>query len=228
MIRARLAGLTSRWVFAKPHRAARLLSQFARAEKNSELELRLAGRRTSSAALRALFVRHAVDEARHARLFHQWENAARAAAGLSPASPLIASFEALAETLGEAPFIAFVHLGERRGMRQFEAIAESLRQLGDAQGEAVIRAVLVDERRHTRSSLRVLRAMAGNRAATVRALRAAARWEAWRGWRRFGRAAAQALYAVLCSALYLLSFPVGLALRHRRRPPPGWSPGTEP
>lgn len=110
-IRAR-AWLGGQWSFRSPGRAARLLYGFARTEAQSQLELRQAARACSDERRRASYLRHALDESRHAQVFAEHaEELARRAGAVGFARPS-ASSESLYERLGELRFLAFVHAGE--------------------------------------------------------------------------------------------------------------------
>ncbi|HEU4404054.1 MAG TPA: ferritin-like domain-containing protein [Polyangiaceae bacterium] len=228
MIAPLLSRLTGPWAFRTPARRAGKLYGFALAEQESMFELREAAALTADPAWRALYLRHALDEARHATMF--WRRAAelrREGGGEAP-PPLRPSSERLFERLGEERFLAFVHRGERRGRGQFEAWRDVLgRPGGDAKTAALFAAVVADERRHEAYTGELLAAVAGGPRGARRALRRAARYEAWRAWRRAGRALALAAYAASMLALYALVAPLALAVRARAaREPRGWrAPG---
>ena len=68
-LRPLVARVTNGFVWRSPLRAARLLFSFAHAEAGSRVDLIVAAQLTASPVRRALYVRHALDEARHAKLF---------------------------------------------------------------------------------------------------------------------------------------------------------------
>lgn len=228
MIAPLLSRLVGPWAFATPARRAGKLYGFALAEQESMFELREAAALSTDPARRALYLRHALDESRHATMF--WRRSAelwREAGGEAP-PPLRPSSERLFERLGEEGFLAFVHRGERRGRGQFEAWRDVLsRPGGDAKTAALFEAIVVDERRHESYTGELLEAVAGGGRAARKALRRAALFEAWRGWRRAGRALALVAYAASMLVLYALVTPLALAVRARAaREPRGWrSPG---
>src|SRR5450755_463741 len=83
-----LAWLGGEWSFRAPLRTARLLYGFARTEEQSQLELRDAARACPDERRRALYLRHALDEARHSRLFAEHaEELSRLAGGASFSRP---------------------------------------------------------------------------------------------------------------------------------------------
>jgi hypothetical protein len=227
-LRPLVARVTNRLVWSRPRWGARLLHSFAHAEAGSRVDLLQAARLTASGARRALYLRHALDEARHAQLFTLRSAELRGKRGLPPLGFVRPDSEALYERLGEVGFVAFVHRGEQRGRRQFESYRAHFARTGDDRMRALFDAVLADERRHEEYTGALLRELAGGEAGAARALRRAALWEGWRSWRRAGRALAGAVYAVAMSALYVLLAPFALvarrqaaAARDRWAPPPG-------
>jgi len=217
-VRVWLTRITAGWIWPSARRAARLLYSFSRAEASSMLDLLAAANATPSAARRALYLGHALDEERHARVF-----VARARE-LDPhqgGAEAAADFDALYERLGELGFLAYVHRGEHRGRRQFEAHREALLRRGDARGAAIFEAILADERRHEAYTHELLVELAGSAPAVSRALRRAALQEALWGWRRAGRGLSGLIFVCLSSLLFLTLAP--MALYARLRPSPkGW------
>src|ERR671935_3319169 len=60
-----------RWVWRDPHRRARKLLRFAETEADGARDLSRAAELTTDALLRRLYLRHALDEQRHAELFRR-------------------------------------------------------------------------------------------------------------------------------------------------------------
>lgn len=206
-------------VWRLPGHGARKLYGFARAEQGSRIDLLQAAQRTPSLARRALYLRHALDETRHARMFWRRSTELSLAAGRAPFTAPVADTEGLFARLGEARFLAFVHRGERRGRQQFELYARHFGARGDARTRALFEAILADERRHESYTRELLVEQVGGERAARRELRRAARWEAWRTWRRAGRAIAGTVYAVAMTAIYLVAGPIaalGARLGRRR------------
>ena len=201
-------------VWRIPGHGARKLHGFAKAEQGSRIDLLQAAHRTASEPRRVLYLRHALDESRHAAMFWRRSTDLRVADGLAPLPPPVADTERLFERLGERRFLAFVHRGERRGRQQFERYARYFERRGDARTRALFDAILVDERRHERYTRELLVELAGGERAARAELRWAALWEAWRTWRRAGRAAASAIYAAAMIAIYLVAGLIaGIAVR---------------
>ena len=212
-MRRALVRLATPLVWRIPGHGARKLMSFARAEQGSRIDLLHAAQRTSSLARRALYLRHAVDETRHAGMF--WRRANELVPGF--ASP-IADTERLFERLGETRFLAFVHRGEQRGRQQFELYAKHFAARGDARTEAMFRAILLDEERHERYTRELLVELAGSERAARRELRRVAMWQAWRMWRRAGRVLANGLFVLAMTAVYLVCGPIAAIAGRVRRP----------
>jgi rubrerythrin len=205
-----------------PGHSARMLEGFARAELGSMLDLRAAAERSPSPERRVLYLRHALDEARHARMLYQRAAELRRAKGEAPPAPTRADTEDLFERLGEAAFLAFVHHGEHRGRTQFEAHQRAFARRGDEKTRAVFEALISDEKRHESYTWELLVELLGSERAARAAVRKAAAWEAWRLWRRAGRALAHIVYTALMSALYVLLLPMSLLVRAVRPAKTGW------
>jgi hypothetical protein len=229
MIAPLLSRLSGPWAFATPARRAAKLYEFALAEHESMLEMREAAALSGEPARRALYLRHALDEARHAAMFFRRAAEIFRELGREGPPPLRPSSERLFERLGEEGFLAFVHRGERRGRGQFEAWRDALSRPGrDAKTAALFAAIVGDERRHESYTRELLAGVAGGERGARRALRRAALWEAWRRWRRLGRALALAAYSASMLALYALAAPLALLERARAaREPRGWRPPGE-
>jgi hypothetical protein len=207
-----LSWLGGQWAFRSQSRTARLLHGFARTEEQSQLELRQAARKCSDEGRCARYLRHALDESRHARAFAEHAEELGRASGAAAFPRPSASCQDLYEKLGELRFLAFVHAGERRGRAEFETYARLLRRRGADALALLFESLLHDERQHEAYSARLLEELAGS-AGARRALRWAARNGAWREFRRRGRALARALYGVTTLLVYVALAPFALAYR---------------
>lgn len=213
-MRLLLARLTRPFRWRNPRSTARMLLDFAKAERSSWYDMMEAANVTTEPSRKAQYLAHAVDEARHAKMF------TLRALELDPsraADPTLyqSDFEHLFTRLGEAKFLAFVHLGEKRGRAQMKLFREELHALegsprADTKTKALLDAVMVDEARHESYSLALAQQLGGSFAA-------ARAWEFKRGWLRAGGALTGLVYAALMSALYLLLFPLALLEKRRSR-----------
>ncbi len=205
-----LVALWAPIVARSPRVAGRLLRGFARAELGSVYTLRWAAVATPSVERRASYLRHADDEARHARLFDT-----RAAALDGRHEPLRADAEDLFEQLGEARFLAFLERAEGRGRREFAHYARAFERAGDTDTARIFRAIMVDEERHETYAAALLDLTPD--AAPAR--RHALRWDVWRGARRMGTRLADAVYALCMALTYPLLAPGAWWARRRAFPP---------
>lgn len=200
-----------RWRSARS--TARMLLAFARAERSSFYDMMEAANATAEVTRKAQYLAHAVDEARHAKMF------TLRALELDPsrATDLTlfqSDFEHLFTRLGEARFMAFVHVGERRGRAQMQLFRDELQALegstrADPKTKALLDAVMKDETQHESYSLALTQTLGGS-------LFGAQAWELRRTWVRAGAAVTGLVFTVLMSVLYLLLFPLALIEKARR------------
>lgn len=221
-----LARISCGWVWRTPARSARMLHGFAHAEQASMLDLRLAARRTESSERAAAYLRHADDEARHCRMFcgrsaQLVEDAGRGGQALGHVR---ADYEALFDRLGELDFLAFVHWGEARAIRQFDAYVAYFEANHRERDATLLRSILVDERRHASYTGALLLELAGDERSMRRAIGRVRRWELGRTWLRSGRFLAERVYTVTMFALYVMAAPLALLVRLVRPVRKGWRP----
>ncbi len=217
-----LARATAPIAFATRRRVARQLFSFALAEHESMLELRAAAGACPSPDRRALYLRHALDEARHATVFTRASAEIRRSIGLSPFGEPHSDCERLYERLGEAHFLAFVHRGERRGRVQFEVYRDYFARRKDERLAAVFAALIADERRHETYTLDLLRSLTKEERIARRHLRRLALWEAARAWRRSGQALSRVVYTAAMIVVYASLLPFALLVRLIRPARAGW------
>lgn len=200
-----------RWRSARS--TSRMLLAFARAERSSFYDMMEAANATADVPRKAQYVAHAVDEARHAKMFTLRALELDPSRATDPAL-FHSDFEHLFTRLGEARFMAFVHLGERRGRAQMQLFRDELQALegtprADSKTRALLDAVMRDELQHESYSLALTKTLGGS-------LARARAWELKRGWLRAGAAVSGLVFTLLMSALYLLLFPLALLERSRR------------
>lgn len=219
---ALIARATNAIVWRIPGKSARKLFSFSLAEHGSMLDLCAAARLTESKDHRAAYLRHMLDERRHAKMFAVRSAELRQKDGLPGLGFPNADTENLFENLGEVRFLAFVHRGERRGRQQFEAYRDWFARSGDHRNEAFFDGIIRDEQRHERYTLELLTQMTGSDAAARKELRLVAAWEAWRRWRRAGKLAAEVVYLPLMMLIYLGLAPMRLLMQVTRPARTGW------
>jgi hypothetical protein len=234
----RLYALTLGLVWRSEMKVARKLLGFSATEAGSALDMLKAAELCGDPALRRPFFRHAMDEARHARLFaDEARRIARGAAdgphdGRSELQPsdydgARAARQDLFARLGLVRFIAFVHLAERRGQLQFAALERHFRRRGRAHLADLFARIGRDERFHVAYSATLLdRFRADGHAAAVRwALGRVRLARALAAWRSAGRVAGDLLGRAVLGVTYLvLLAPFALLVRRLDPARTGWRP----
>ncbi len=203
-----IARLLNPIVWRRRSGVVRKLYHFALAEQASMVDMRQAARLTPSPTRAAAYLRHADDEARHARMFLlRARELARTYSCRRPGE-LRVDTEHLYEHLGERAFLAFVHYGEARARRQFDTYLVWFRNHGRDKDRALFEAIIADERRHETYTYELLVELAGSEAEAQKSLRRVAVWEAWRRWLRGGRTLAHGVYQLTSWVLYLALLPM--------------------
>ena len=205
---------------------ARRLAAFSRAEQNSQLLLNSAARGTTDVRRKALYLRHALDEGRHARLFRKraLELATEAEQGKLN---FVADADDLFEKLGERRFVAFVCLGERRGRAQFESYVEHFRRQGQRRLGRTFAVIVKDERRHESYTWQLLLEWCGGDSRKVHWLLFRARlWEMRRDALHFGQRTARVLYVACACLLYASILPWAWLFRRGAETAVGLRPVT--
>lgn len=151
------------WIVWKiPSRRPLKMAGFSHTEAGSSLDMMDAAENAPTASLRKKYFRHALDEFRHSRLFHEraiaLSHGGRTADMLEDAeysaSHGIRGEASLYERLGETEFLAFVWLHERQGARQFGLYANLMKH--DAASSAMFAEICADEEYHVSYSRREL------------------------------------------------------------------------
>ncbi len=215
-MRVLLARVTGALRWSTKEKAARLFMAFARAERSSHYDMLAAARLSPDPERRAAYVRHASDEARHALMFTLRAEQLNHSIAAHPRE-YTADFEHLFERLGELDFLAFVHLGEQRGRRQFAVYREELASKGDDKSRALFDAILTDEAQHASYTRTFLDRVSGGQVQSQKALRRVRRWELWRAWLRLGRVTSSALFTWSMRGVYLLLLPFALIEKARHK-----------
>jgi rubrerythrin len=212
-------------VWKKEERIAEKLLDFAATESGSALDMFAAAELTADPKLRRLFFRHALDEAKHARMF---ERAAKTLVRSPKArrwSSIHATRQNLYKELGEVDFLAFVHLAEKAGEAHFRALAEHFRDRKDLSD--LLARIAKDEVFHVRYSERALRERHPDRA--ERALIATRARGLWQAWRRQGRVIGDLVGRSVLHLVFLFVVPFfALALRFFEPEQIGWKEPRRP
>jgi rubrerythrin len=218
-----------RWVWRDAHRCARKLIRFAATEADGGRDLSRAAELTADPLLRRLFLRHALDECRHAELFRARGRTMLAALGgrargsfegrwLTPGER--GRDDLRVEEEGDASLLAFLHLSEQIAAARFEVYREVV---ADEETREVFRQILRDEVFHMRYTRTQLERIAPER--HRRELWLARATRLWKGYLRVAAAVAGRLGTVVLLVQYFLVLPLFAlaAKRAARRERPGWS-----
>lgn len=219
-----------RWIWSDKQRSARKLLSFAETEADGGRDLVRAAELTDDPLLRRLYVRHALDEERHAELFRSRGVSllrtcpTRASAPLqlnwvSPGERGLDDLHVNAES--DASLLAFLHLSEKSAAGHFATYVEALK--GDPLTSSVFREILKDESFHMSYTLAQLARVAPER-------RRFHLWKArlgrlWKAYLRVMSAIAGVMGAVILTLQYFILLPpfAFIAKRAARREPEGWT-----
>jgi len=217
------------WVWRDPRRRARTLLRFGEVEADGGRDLVRAAEITPDPLLRRLFLKHALDEQRHADLFRgrglallrasPGGAAQEAAQWLAPGERGLDDVRV--EDERDETLLAFLHLSEKAAARDF---AEYIGVLGsDPPTRAVFEKVLHDEAFHMTYTKAQLERVSPRAKALIWQAR---RKRLWRAYLRLAAGLAGLIGAVVLTLQYYLLLPVFalIARRAAAREMPGWSP----
>jgi len=223
------------WVWTDPHRRARKLLRFAETEASGGQDLSRAAELTTDGLLRRLFLRHALDEQRHAELFRKRGRALVRSLDGAAATSFEANWFAPGERglddlrvdgENDAALLAFLHLSEKAAAGRFEIYREVLTV--DPETQELFHTILRDEAFHMNYTHRQLTRVAPRKWSAV--LWKARLGRLWKAYLRIAAAVAGLLGTLILLLQYALLLPpfVLLARRHARREPQGWFPARPP
>lgn len=218
-----------RWVWKEEARRARKLLAFAATEADGGRDLARAAEVTPDALLRRLYLRHAMDEQRHAELFARRARDILAGLPVGAAAGFQAGWLApgerglddlKVEAGGDEALLAFLHLSEKAAAGRFALYREVLDH--DSETSEVFGQVLRDETFHmnyTRSQL--VRVAPDRHRARLWRARAARLWSAYL---RIAVGLAGVIGRVMLLVQYFVVLPLFalLARRAARREKTGW------
>jgi rubrerythrin len=219
-----------RWVWSDGRRRADKLLRFAETEADGGRDIARAAERTSDALLRRLYLRHAMDEQRHAGLFRaRGRDILASLASEAPADGFQANWlspgergldDLVVDDEKEDTLLAFLHLSEKAAARRFAVYHEVLTV--DPATRDVFGDVLKDEAFHMNYTLSQLKRVSPRR-------HGARLWWArltrlWKGYLRVASAIANVIGGVALAVQYFVVLPVFvlLAKRAAKRELPGW------
>lgn len=198
-----------RWVWADARRRGEKLLKFAQTEADGGRDIARASERTNDPLLRRLYLRHAMDEQRHANLFRtrgrailqalnetENEEAAFDANWFSPGERGLDDLNVAGET--ESSLLAFLHLSEKAAARRFAVYQEVLAV--DPTTRDVFTDVLKDEAFHMNYTLAQLKRVEpkkhGVRLWWARLTRL------WKGYLRIASAVANVMGGIVLAVQY--------------------------
>lgn len=192
---------------------AKRLAGFSATEAGSALDMLAAAENCDDPAVRRLFFRHAIDEARHAKQFADAARAIDPGAGRDRYAHVHATRQDLFREYGLIRFVAFVHLAEKQAAEKFALLARRFADRDDPGSEriaALFAKVLRDERFHVAYSGHLLDVWRreGRAREIRRALRSVRLAGAWQAWRRAGRRIGDLVSRGILWGLYLTVVPV--------------------
>ena len=220
-----------RWVWRDARRRGEKLLRFAQTEADGGRDISRAAELTQDALLRRLYLRHALDEQRHANLFRVRGRAILAE--LSPDARSGTGFQAnwfspgerglddlRVEAEREASLLAFLHLSEKAAAGRFAVYHDVLAV--DPTTREVFTDVLRDEAFHMNYTYAQLKRVApkqhGARLWWARVTRM------WKGYLRIATAIANVMGGIMLTVQYFVLLPLFafLAKRAEKRELPGW------
>lgn len=224
-LRAIVTDLLNPVVWNLPGNAAAKFYRFSLTEYSSVLDLTLAANLTPSDDRASQYLRHLQDELKHTQIFYARAGKLRAERGQKPLPPPGPEYEKLFELLGEKRFLAFVHIGEKRGCLQFTSYARYFAARGDDHTSSIFTTVLKDETFHMNYTRALLVDLCGSEKAARRELAKAALWEGYRNWLRAGRTLTGRLFVLISLLAYplLLPYKAIAALRPGKPATTGWA-----
>jgi len=217
-----------RFIWADRQRRARKLLEFAEVEAAGGRDLVRAAELTEDPELRARYLVHARDEARHADMFQARGRALRKevsgegreglADWMAPGERGIDGLDLSREK--DADLLAFLHLSESAAARDFARYARVVRH--DPATRILFQRILRDEDEHRRYTHNQLRRIAPH--GSRRVLWWARLRRLWKAYLRLATAIAGVFAGVILTLQYFLLLPpfAWFAKRNARREKPGW------
>ena len=224
------------WVWRDAERRGHKLLRFSLTEADGGRDLSRAAELTKDALLRRLYLRHAIDEQRHAGLFRLRGNAILAAL---PAASTAPAFQANAFAPGERglddlevdrerddSLLAFLHLSEKAAAQRFAAYHDVL--AFDPSTRDVFADILRDEAFHMNYTYAQLKRVSPRRHGLRLWLARLSRL--WKGYLRIATAIANVLGGIVLTVQYFVVLPIFAlaAKRAARRIPRGFTNARAP
>jgi len=185
------------------------LEGFASTESGSALDMFKAAELETDPKLRRLFFRHALDEARHAKIFQEAARKLNPDCGQNNSryNLIHATRQNLYQELGLVQFIAFVYLAERQGEAHFRSLSRHFSNRPELR--EVFESIAKDERFHVSYSKKILDdwRKQGRGKEVRKALLDVRLKRAWGSWRRAGRQIGDVIASVVVGSMYFAVLP---------------------
>jgi rubrerythrin len=217
------------FVWNDPQRRARKLLRFAETEADGGRDLARAAEVTKDALLRRLYLKHALDEQRHADMFlnrgRLLGSALPLAKGTIEANWIAPGEQGLDDLAvdqeSDASLLAFLHLSERSALARF-AVYESV-LTSDPETRRVFSEILHDEAFHMNYTHSQLKRVCPKKYGVELFLARASRL--WKGYLRVALVVAGLIGGLMLLVQYFVVLPLFalLAKRAQRREPMGWA-----
>lgn len=219
-----------RWIWRDPVRRGHRLLRFAEVEADGGRDLARAAEVTADAKLRRLYLRHALDEQRHAEIFRR-RGSELLRAHRKEAAPawqpdwLAPGERGLDDVQVEAgrdgPLLAFLHLSEAAAARGFTTYREAVGD--DQETRTVFGLILKDEEFHMTYTRHELARVSPQRQGWL--LWRARLGRLWKGYLRLAVGLGSVMGAVILTLQYFILLPPFAwgAKRAARREAAGWT-----
>jgi len=216
-----------RWVWRDPVRRGHRLLRFAEVEADGGRDIARAAELTPDPRLRGLYLRHALDEQRHADLFRrrgaELLRANSGKAGWQPdwLAPGERGLDDVSVESGrDASLLAFLHLSERSAAIGFGTYRDAV--AGDPETQGMFARILRDEAFHMNYTRHELGRIAPQKQGWI--LWKARLGRLWKGYLRFAVWLGSLMGGVLLTLQYFILLPpfAWAAKRAEKREPEGW------
>ncbi|MBL4633460.1 MAG: ferritin-like domain-containing protein [Kofleriaceae bacterium] len=205
-----LVRLVAPIVWRSDRKMASKLAGFAATEAGSALDMLKAAELCDDKKLRRLFFRHAMDEARHAKMFRAHSRLLGKESDLQESEYMRSSAtrQNLYQELGLVRFLAFVYQAEKRGEAHFDSLRRHF--AGHPSLEKLFEEIGKDERFHVAYSKSLLKRLqdSGREKEVKQAKRSIAVQTAWASWRRAGKRIGNVLSWCVLAITYVVVVPV--------------------
>ncbi|MES0492004.1 MAG: ferritin family protein [Leptospirales bacterium] len=216
------------WVWRNPKSMAGKLYKFSLAEYGSMLDLMLASHSTLSGERSSMYLRHALDEARHSDLFRDHINYLADKYPEVKYQPEVnADIDNLFLRMPETDFLAFAYRGEKRARIQFAVYRDYFKKKKLKKEYELFAQLVHDEFEHERYIWNLLQELTGSKKSALVKTWKMAVWELGRTSLRRGRKLSNFVFTLTTIILYFISMPIALSIILFKRSKTGWHRETK-